>query len=230
MKAILETIKRKWAEYLLEIIVIIIGILGAFSLNNWNEQRKSTDVELEFLRDIQAGFLRLERDYQGNLEGEQTISADMSLIKHYIEEYLPYSDSLAQSFRRSLFSTREIWADFGPYESLKSAGLKVISNDSLRNFISQQFGQRLPGRIQEQTRRREFLNSFNDMKPLWFTGETGYKPWDFEQLKDDRRFIHLVNYSKSSADHYVAYYERILPLFGHISDTFDSEIQRLEGE
>ena len=58
MKLIITILKQKWAEYFLEIIVIIIGVLGAFSLNNWKEYREEKSQEFELLQNLKDDFTK----------------------------------------------------------------------------------------------------------------------------------------------------------------------------
>lgn len=59
MKRILTTLSQKWPEYFLEILVIMIGIIGAFMLNSWQEKRlltKRFEHSLEQLYPIIKGI------------------------------------------------------------------------------------------------------------------------------------------------------------------------------
>ena len=43
----------KYARYAIgEIVLVVIGILIALSINNWNEQRKNNNLEREFNTDL----------------------------------------------------------------------------------------------------------------------------------------------------------------------------------
>src|SRR6056300_1198122 len=52
IKKILNHLKLNWISYGFETFTIIVGILGAFALNNWNENRKQHKSDIEFLKNF----------------------------------------------------------------------------------------------------------------------------------------------------------------------------------
>ena len=69
LKKIIENFKQNWISYGFETFTIIIGILGAFALNNWNENRKQKISDYEFLENLKIEIqldTTLLKDKQSN--------------------------------------------------------------------------------------------------------------------------------------------------------------------
>lgn len=84
MKRIFTTLAQKWPEYLLEILVITIGILGAFALNNWNEGRKQEQSEIKFLINLQRELELDTSSLNGKVKGYQLLNQRISEAKNLI--------------------------------------------------------------------------------------------------------------------------------------------------
>jgi len=56
MRKILNHLATDWYKYLLELIVITAGVIGAFALNNWNEDRLARIEEQEIYRNLKTDF------------------------------------------------------------------------------------------------------------------------------------------------------------------------------
>ena len=54
MKKILDHLKKNWIVYGFETLTIVVGILGAYSLNNWNENRKQRKDDIHFLYSLKS--------------------------------------------------------------------------------------------------------------------------------------------------------------------------------
>jgi len=128
MKRILSTLKEKWPEYLLEILVLIIGIYGAFGLENWKENLK---VRNEF--EVQICLLLEELDQDIYFFSN---SRDIN------QQYLIYLEHLANrnydsiKVEEALFpiSKNLTTRNFGQaYQSLKSTGqLNLLDEKTIK--------------------------------------------------------------------------------------------------
>lgn len=127
----------KYLKYAIgEIVLVVIGILIALQINNWNEAKKTKTFELKMLAQIHQA-LKADYDYTYNhslgYRNNETIKAVQYFFDLMRGVERP-SDSLRHYFNWLSYGL-SFQVNLGPYESLKSMGLEKISNDSLRNQI-----------------------------------------------------------------------------------------------
>ena len=89
----------KYFKYAIgEIILVIIGILIALSINNWNENRKLQNEELSLLHEVKSNLeVTLNNFINDTLYNTQSI-IQLRKIEHFIAENLPYNTKLDTAF------------------------------------------------------------------------------------------------------------------------------------
>ena len=130
--------ENKISKYLIyaigEIVLVVIGILIALSINNWNENRKLENEELNLLLEVKSNLEITLKNFKNDTLFNTKNIIQLRKIEHYIDEDLAYNTELDSSF--GMFGQ---WASPYPittaYTTLKTKGLDIISNKSLRNEI-----------------------------------------------------------------------------------------------
>lgn len=130
MKRILSTLKEKWPEYILEILVITIGILGAFALNNWNEQNKNRIFEKEILSLINENLSRdsilLTEEYQKAVLANQITDSILNRVNQGI------FDETLNLWMGKVIRFERFKSQSSGFEVLKSKGIDLLSVQKLK--------------------------------------------------------------------------------------------------
>jgi len=144
-----------------EIVLVVIGILIALQINNWNQNRKIRHTELKLLYELKEDLQETKIDLLSDIEKAKNIL----LITDSIYQKINAKD-LDKPIEISInyiSETSMLFPKLSAYEALQSEGITIVSNDLLRKKITD-FYQLHLSRIRYVESISENLNT-NKLKP-----------------------------------------------------------------
>lgn len=221
MKRILTTLSQKWPEYLLEILVITIGIYGAFELESWGDNNDRRKSELEILKGCKTELTADLKDINLNIKDLTRSLESIDIVIKALEGDASYHDSLAGHFNYTLLPLHFVHST-STFETLKSKGLDLISNAELRSKLislyDSKYGFFLQGESEEIDQvhygmRHILPGRFESSYEFTGTEATfsgNMVPLDFESLKTDSEYLFFIKTQRNHTDSYINFFYKNL--------------------
>lgn len=134
--------ENKFTKYLIyalgEIVLVVIGILIALQINNWNELKKTKVREISQLKSIQEDIMLDEPDITFNLTYHKLfLNSEQQLLNYMLsservpQKAIKYENALGISLLLILHESA--------FNNLRNNNLNIISNQKLKKEISNHY-------------------------------------------------------------------------------------------
>lgn len=127
----------KYLKYAIgEIILVVIGILIALSINNWNQNYTRNKLELEALKNLKEDFdFNLSELLRVDSVNTNNIKSCLIILNHTGKRYK--EDFILEKYLSDAAASPDYAAKNGFLNDLVSSGnLGLIKNNTLRNLLS----------------------------------------------------------------------------------------------
>lgn len=134
--------ENKFGKYFLyaigEIVLVVIGILIALSINNWNNNKIETKKEQVILKGLKTTFeSNLQVLIKINTSTKVVYEASLELMEYVNPEIIEYSVSDIDSLISLMINYSSYDPSIGTIENIINSGeLNLIKNEKLQNNIS----------------------------------------------------------------------------------------------
>lgn len=224
-----------------EILLVVIGILIAFQIDNWNEERIKRGQEYKVLSQVKADLIENKQEIESivaSLEGS-TQAAD-SLIQSFDEEKrVPFFAVYISFVHRKFIFNNSV----SGYSLLGGTLGTLVREDSVRNNIVQLYEADLTTIVVQeknmfdfidnnlipQTNRLFEIDTDTEINAPWLDNISYdiYSPINFDQLTKNLEYINTIKVLKKTyeirLDHLYATHSRIEKVINQI----DSELNEL---
>lgn len=193
--------KLRFLKYAIgEIILVMIGILLALQVNNWNEEQKTKKWEERFLIDLRnelkSNFNQLSSVCNMQIIKGKACRKVLELTETIKKEEMPIIDSvyaLAQTGNTTFFPTR------GVYDSGISAGkIENIRNDSLKYAIMNLYNRYYDRLVYNGEVLDEVVGRVDWENKIYFNESTGkIRSWEsIREFNFSAQIRYLMNQNK----------------------------------
>ena len=234
----MENKTGKYLKYAIgEIILVVIGILIALSINNWNEKRKIKNKETvilkEFLTSINSDLKAYQNFSDPRIERKKR---GIDSLFTYIFDKKEIKDSLFIDFYTNMSQDIFLRFDNGPFEDLKSSGLDIVSNDSLRTVINNAYTVKLPLYTQSSNilydeskpKISKFEHKFLNLIPILH--KDGRKNLQFNlkeiDILNNQDFLWVLDIQQKKYDEYILQLEQIRTTLNQLKIDIEKELEK----
>jgi hypothetical protein len=227
--------ENRVSKYLLyaigEIVLVVIGIMIALQINNWNEQKKVNRELVEVLKEVRSNLIADSlKIYEIHTLKSEDIKTQYKVIDSLENGNIPY-DSIEYDLGRVLIARRIVLVDNG-YQLMKKFGLERVKDVALRNELIHYYTASIK-RIYDDTEDDdyEFITVFLPYVRSHFLDWDYSKfgvPADYEHLKSDQYFLTFLKVNIKNAESTTtalsdgrAKIREILPMLDKTISTYD---------
>ena len=182
---LMENKTGKYFKYAIgEIVLVVIGILIALQINNWNELRKEKEQESIILSDIKEDLTATRLNFLETIKNQEKMILRSRDLIDAIEakDYSIHPDTIRKYISIGAFSHHREVAVLGSYDAIIGSGkTSIIKNKELLNALAN-FSSQYKAGFEDETKSDNLLN-------LMMTASKDF----FSPLSDDhvRRSIAL---------------------------------------
>ena len=137
-KLLVEGKTTNYLKYAIgEIVLVVVGILIALQINNWNEIRKQRLEEIETLKNIKSDFANAILEFEENNAFKERIISVTALLYTIIgNEQSHYTKKQLDSLLAVLFINPTYNGQSETLNILFNSGkINIISNDAIKNAL-----------------------------------------------------------------------------------------------
>jgi len=180
MKKIFRHLKKDWYKYLIEILVVVVGILIAIALNNWNENNKLRSLEKATLIEISNALESDLTQLKNWIYVKQLQESNVVAILDYLEANNSNNDTINNTWQSGFLRPQYIFST-SPYDLLKSRGFDIIRGDKIRRDIQTYYDKSVPTLLDALSRNQELTSDFRNK----YVGHFRKGPIDHQFIPSD---------------------------------------------